>query len=778
MSWKPFFYERDWSRPCSLAGTAALRVRRVSWAARGGPEEAELEASLPEAERAGWFDALRCPVELYDERGVRTWWGYVHTVRACGGGAWLEASLDSLANRIWAVYNPARTGSSSAGARRTTAPVEDFASQALYGIKEKRLALAPASETQAAALCSTGLEQSRLPELSLIAAQASALRIFCKGWWQTLDWRYFSCGLTASLGYTSLGAARQPVMAARLAQQISTSAQSVRVLQVSLVANRVGSPADALRAALYSLDAGGQPDTLLSGGSLSGALLAASAAWVTIPLSSEVELRAGGRFALVISRTGAADTANYYEVNVNEACGYAGGALRLWNGSAWAARSPDADLVFTLGVNNQVETTTQIADIAASCGQFFTGTEILTPSAVFSPSYRSGERTALAEIQDLLDCGGPNGRRLIASVDANRRLLVREAPDSLSPRYRLGEGGQLLDALGCSLSSHDFSLAVGEDARVGLSARQANLKLPGVVQIDRLVYEPQSGEVVLSLAAGADSIKGRQVSGADVFSSVMDAERVGGLFPAAGGSGEHLLATDGSGCAPAEAFIARGGAAVTGDPADAGPAPGWKLSLNGVNIALGAAGLTLALKARNYVSLFYNNPANNASGSNTPDSSASFTVDTLYGAVRRSTATFCRVKTSGAVSIPSGSWISVPFGLERWDDPPDVNHWSAGAASNVYARIPGVYLVCASLAFAANGSGQRWAALLTNGSVLAMHTAAAVSGEACPLTLSAVWKCTDPSDAFSLMVRQTSGAPLDLLDNEAYSVELSIARIG
>lgn len=104
---------------------------------------------------------------------------------------------------------------------------------------------------------------------------------------------------------------------------------------------------------------------------------------------------------------------------------------------------------------SDVATTTQIAAIVTAAGQFLTATDIDNASGVTSPEFRDGNTTALREIQDLLESGTTNKRRLLASVDAGRRLRVYEEParPSVAP-YLIASDGSFRTPVGVLLEPH------------------------------------------------------------------------------------------------------------------------------------------------------------------------------------------------------------------------------------------------------------------------------------------------------------------------------------
>lgn len=125
-----------------------------------------------------------------------------------------------------------------------------------------------------------------------------------------------------------------------------------------------------------------------------------------------------------------------------------------------------------------VSTTTQIAAIVTGEGQFLNATDVGAASGISASEYRDGDSTALQEILGLMAAGGANGRRLLSSVDPNRRVQIFEEPAASSLGYYLTSQAQLLGTGG---------IAVSELAPpVGVWCRLTDV-LPGVVDLTKLV---------------------------------------------------------------------------------------------------------------------------------------------------------------------------------------------------------------------------------------------------------------------------------------------------
>lgn len=219
------------------------------------------------------------------------------------------------------------------------------------------------------------------------------------------------------------------------------------VAEVFVRVKRVGSPSDSLRVAIQSNSSDSPSGTILDSVTTLGATLGEDMDWLKSSFGATLSLSYGTTYWLVISRTGSNDPVNYYMVDLSEDLSYAGGAFKLWNGSAWASRSPDVDMPFQVWAHR--ETTNQISDMLTTAGQFFAAQDIQIASGIYSRQYRNSDQTAQAELETLLKAGKSSGRRLLASVTPDRVVHVLEEPtyDSASSPL-LNESMQILNADG------------------------------------------------------------------------------------------------------------------------------------------------------------------------------------------------------------------------------------------------------------------------------------------------------------------------------------------
>jgi hypothetical protein len=219
------------------------------------------------------------------------------------------------------------------------------------------------------------------------------------------------------------------------------------IAEVYVRVKRVGTPADSLTVAIRTNSGGSPSGTTLDSVNTLGSTLTEDMDWLKLSFSATVALSYGTTYWLVIGRTGSNDPANYYMVDLSEDLTYTDGAFKLWNGSAWASRSPDVDMPFQIWSHR--ETTNQISDMLTTAGQFFAVQDIQTASGRYSRQYRDGNQTAQAELETLLQAGKASGRRFLSSVTPDRVVHVYEEPvydGATSPL--LNENMEILNADG------------------------------------------------------------------------------------------------------------------------------------------------------------------------------------------------------------------------------------------------------------------------------------------------------------------------------------------
>lgn len=439
----------------AIANLPGMHVTGMSWNDAGGCEEAEVWMSGDINTLYLLTEYFRYEVEITGGLGERSWYGFVWGVEIQGAAYKWGATLGEMANRIAVAYTLSEANSSGQGTRATTAWAEDATSIAEFGTKEALISGGNLSAEAAEQMRDTALATKSRPQgaVTFGSGEQSAVLI-CRGWMETLGWKYASWPAVTGVSYeVTSGVADQAVGAAagntQAVQQITVTDEAINVLSVQFYGRKVGAPADNLRVKLYDLDGSGNPLNELAAVNVAGSGMSTSNGWVTATLSTSENL-APGQYGIKLDRSGANDGTNYYMWMVNAALGYSGGTFKLWNGIAWVARGTDADALFIVTVDNQVDNVLQAAQLAEEYGQFFTDV-ILDPSTLAGqklPSFRDGDTDALGEVLTLMAAGTPNDRRILAEVDAERKLIFREEPASSSVTYRLFRDGRMIDAAG------------------------------------------------------------------------------------------------------------------------------------------------------------------------------------------------------------------------------------------------------------------------------------------------------------------------------------------
>lgn len=213
--------------------------------------------------------------------------------------------------------------------------------------------------------------------------------------------------------------------------------------EISIRVQRVGNPTDSLKVSLVTV-ANNQPGNILDSGTVIGSNVTEEMADVTFTLSNSWLMNPTVQYGILVERTGANSSANYYLVETDNLGTYARGALRLWTGSGWV----DSTKSLHFRVSGAQETTTQIERIVTDSGQFVVGVDIQTTSGISTNQYRDGDRTALEELQDLIAIGISGGQRLLWDVTPQRILRIYAQPASQERDWVLDDDGQVRDNLG------------------------------------------------------------------------------------------------------------------------------------------------------------------------------------------------------------------------------------------------------------------------------------------------------------------------------------------
>jgi len=184
-------------------------IDRYSFAAIGGPKQAVVKATGPDDDLWELVKWLRCPAEIYSDAGDPLWWGYLAEARVTAtnrfsprpGRVTANISLDQMHNYIAVAYTKIDPDTGFED-RDTTAWTSGTASISEFGTKELLWTCSAATETHALAARDMKLAQDQYPTAYITPAydtSRSEATLICRGWWDTLSWRYYANSGTATV---------------------------------------------------------------------------------------------------------------------------------------------------------------------------------------------------------------------------------------------------------------------------------------------------------------------------------------------------------------------------------------------------------------------------------------------------------------------------------------------------------------------------------------------------------------------------------------------------
>lgn len=442
------FTSRDFCSPAAPPGLA-WTVERLSWQALGGPERALLRARSAEAARLLDLPRLlRCGVLVKDDLGP-AWWGYVSAVELHAGRQVLRCDLDAMANRVAVKYTPLGP---LVGQKPVHTPfVTDADSLRLYGEKEKVVALGGAcAAADALAYAGAVLREIGRPVTSTRieagepggAVAGSYAVVEARGWWQTLDWKFY--GQPLGLGGVEKTGPDLPVGTPACQKLFFQLPDPGGLLSEIWLRARCFRAADQLVLDLYASDprASSPVPTPAASISIPAAALSDGHQWTRFQLPAPLAYP-GGRWWPVLRRSGPLSDLDYFGVQVDEGGWDPSSVVRVYNGADWLARLPDADMIYqAVGLE---ESTAQLARIlcAGAAGQFLREVWVEQPSGIPIPLYRAGSQRGRAEAERILALGTSGGRRLLVQVAPDRRARVYPAPLPAEARVQAGRDGIL-----------------------------------------------------------------------------------------------------------------------------------------------------------------------------------------------------------------------------------------------------------------------------------------------------------------------------------------------
>lgn len=434
-----------------------LDVEEMSWTAMGGCEKAVLRLADPAFGVEAWQSYLGNPIHIFDEWGELQWWGWLAVAEQSLPGMRLLCDLEKMANRVAVVYRSLEPGEAF-GETRQTAWVDDFESQALYGVKENLVMAGAMSAQEAEHWRDLELSRWRLPVLQVIPEKADeqGVRLIAKGWHERLNWRVWQRE-SGVIGNAVSQSGTQILGSDVHNAQIAQSFKIKRGGQLSAIALRLRkhcTPTDKLRVDIRA-DQNGSPGSVNLSSCLVdiASLSADSYAWSTGVFQAPINLLAEAVYWFVISRTGALDGNAYAVLALDENLNYPDGQMKLYQPSdqSWVARSPAADALFKITLLTRVEDEIN-AMISLSDG-IIQGSTIETSIALRLPLTAVRGKKLLDALRELLEMGTLEREKLLMEISPSRVLRIFAEPDQGHWAYILTDAGVLFDTMGRELCS-------------------------------------------------------------------------------------------------------------------------------------------------------------------------------------------------------------------------------------------------------------------------------------------------------------------------------------
>lgn len=193
------FDKRDFSGRLALP-PLDFKVARYACSAIGGPRSATITATGDANDLWELIEFIRSPVKIYSDHGDFVWWGFVSEVELKLGRMTAAVSLDGVANRVAVVFSKVEEGETS-GEQASTPWADHLISQNEYGIRELLYSTSGATEAHALAARAAILEQLKFPlpfqSFTGEEVEKPSATIYCRGWFDTLEWRYYQDLTTA-----------------------------------------------------------------------------------------------------------------------------------------------------------------------------------------------------------------------------------------------------------------------------------------------------------------------------------------------------------------------------------------------------------------------------------------------------------------------------------------------------------------------------------------------------------------------------------------------------
>lgn len=491
------FWKRDFSKlltPLQIN----YKVGPYSHSVIGGPKLAEITATGTELDLWELAEYARCPVQIFSDKGDAVWWGFVAEIKIDVGLWSVGVNIDSMTNYVGVAYED----DADQGQPKKTAWAEAADSTLEYGRRELLFTSSGSNSIHALAARDKYLAEMKYPTPVIIPREKgpNGAILYCRGWFDTLSWKYAPIPTNLSYGYDTIGTLEYQFgdnNAKEIAQSLVLGS-NCNLASISLYIKKVGNPTDNLKVSLNENTDDITPGAELTSGTVSGSSLSTDFGWVNIPVGI-YGLTTYQKYFIKVSRSGAQDAVNYYKVCLDNVIKYPLGQFNVLIGANWAA-GPDADMPFLLYSDDIIETSQQINTLVTLYGQFIQGVNIENQSGLFTASVRDGNANAYFEITELLKMGTSNYRRLLCEVTIGRRLRVYEEPILPVHSNFILRDGSLQDPYNTIIRKETCPVGIWTRLKdiVPSSVDVTKLSDPNIMFIDEAEYLPDEDRLNLT----------------------------------------------------------------------------------------------------------------------------------------------------------------------------------------------------------------------------------------------------------------------------------------
>src|SRR4030066_267651 len=165
---------------------------------------AEIDVTGPELDLWELAEYARRPIKIYSKRGDAVWWGCVSEIKIDVGLWSVGINIDSMDNYIGVAYEDDADG----GKPKKTSWASAADSISEYGQREILITSSGSNETHALAARDKYLAEKKypIPVINPRDKGENGAQLICRGWFDTLAWRYAPIPTNLAFSFETIGA--------------------------------------------------------------------------------------------------------------------------------------------------------------------------------------------------------------------------------------------------------------------------------------------------------------------------------------------------------------------------------------------------------------------------------------------------------------------------------------------------------------------------------------------------------------------------------------------